>query len=120
MGMSMPIWSSTAIFDENFSSTAVFGGNHGPPWTPPPERARRIVLHRAKVNPKTFTSTTTWSNYMRVCQHDGCGRTMGRNGKSYTYRVAPDDPRRDVCHRCHRKLQRRNLRAWRLENFPVK
>jgi hypothetical protein len=108
MTMAAPFFSPTAIFFTN--------GNYGPPWTPPPERARRIILPRAKMNPSTFTSTVTWSNYMRYCQHDGCNRVIGRNGKSYLYGVAPGEPKRDVCRRCHRKLQRPSLKKWRIAN----
>jgi hypothetical protein len=108
-----------SMADPFLSSTAMSFSNQGPPfepWTPPPERARRPFQPRAKVNPSTFTATVSWSNYMRVCQHDGCGRTMGRNGKSYCYGVAPGEPKRDVCRRCHMKLQRRSLKAWRVTN----
>jgi hypothetical protein len=103
--------------DPFFSPTAIQFGNQGPyvEWVTPPKRARRIDQPRAKVNSKTFTATVSWSNYFRVCQHDGCNRAIGRNGKSYLYGSAWGEPKRDVCHRCHMKLQRPSRRAWRLK-----
>ncbi len=110
MGMAQPYdGPSTASFGNGFSNT--FGT---PTYVPAPERARRIVLPRAKVDPSRFRCVVTWSNYMRYCQHDGCNRVMGRNGTSYSYGSAVyDDPSRDVCARCHRKLQRPSLKKWR-------
>lgn len=108
MTMSEPFFSPTAL---SFTNQGSF-----PPWTPPPERARRVFLPRAKMDPRTFTCVVTWSNYMRYCQHDGCNRVIGRNGKSYSYGVAPGEPKRDVCQRCHHKLQRPSLKAWRVKN----
>jgi len=118
--MSDPFFSSTAIQFGNQESTPTtfqLGNDYPYPpveWVPPPKRARRIRLPRAKVDPRTFTSTVSWSNYFRVCQHDGCNRAIGFHGKSYHYGVAPGEPKRDVCRRCHMKFYRR-LRAARLK-----